>query len=144
MANDRDNPGGGEDRQSEFDREKKNEFGQGQQGQQSESSQQGQSGDRQREPLGASHEQGAKGGSVTAAGGSSTGPGAGQVGTDRDSGFVGSQGEESGEYLQEGGSKQAGFAEQGRGAPDQGGDIERGGERTANRDSDIEGSSENR
>lgn len=99
MANERDNQGG-EGRQSEFDREKKNEFSKGQQGQQ------------------------------------------GQAGTDREPGFVGSQGKESGEYLQEGGPKQAGFAEQGRGAPDEGRDIERGGERTANRDSDIEGSSE--
>jgi hypothetical protein len=59
-------------------------------------------------------------------------------------GFVGSQGEETGEYLQEGETEQAGFAEQGRGAPEEGSDIERGGERTSNRDSDIEGSSEDR
>lgn len=48
------------------------------------------------EPLGADQEHGALGGSVTAAGGSSTQPGVGQTG------FVGSnQDEDSGEYLQE-------------------------------------------
>lgn len=82
----------------------------------------------QREPVGAGHQQSADGGSVTAAGSSSTGPGAGQAG------FIGSQADDRD-------PQQAGFAERGRGAPDEGGDIERGGERTANRDSDIEGSS---
>jgi hypothetical protein len=88
----------------------------------------------QREPLGASHEQNALGGSVTAAGGSSTGPGAGQAGTDRSPGFIGSEDEDHD-------PQQAGFAQQGRGAPDDGGDIERGTERTDNFDSDVEGSS---
>lgn len=55
-------------------------------------------------------------------------------------GFVGSQGEKSDDYLQRGGNPESGFAEQGRGAPDQG-DIERTGERSENRDSDIEGGS---
>lgn len=55
-------------------------------------------------------------------------------------GFVGSQDEESGDYLQRDGNPESGFAEQGRGAPDQG-DIERTGERSENRDSDIEGGS---
>ena len=95
-------------------------------------------------PLGAGHEQSADGGSVTAAGSGSTGPGAGQAGTDRSPGFIGSQGEESNEHLQDRDPQQAGFAEQGRGAPDEGRDIERGGERTANLDSDIEGSSKDR
>ena len=57
--------------------------------------------------------------------------------------FVGSQGEESGEYLQQSGNPESGFADQGRGAPNQGSDIERDGERSENRDSDIEGSSGN-
>jgi hypothetical protein len=95
----------------------------------------------QREPLGASHEQGALGGSVTAAGGSSTGPGAGQAGIDRSPGFIGSQDDGSDEQGQNRDPQQAGFAEQGRGAPSDRGDIERGGERTENFDSDIEGSS---
>lgn len=75
-------------------------------------------------------------------------PKSGQQGTDGpDStgggGFVGSQGQESGEYLQKDKTEQAGFAQQGRGAPDEDTDIERGGERSANLDSDIEGSSRN-
>ena len=57
-----------------------------------------------------------------------------------ESGFVGSQGQDSGEYLQQGGNPETGFAEQGQGASDQG-DIERDRERSENRDSDIEGSS---
>lgn len=57
-----------------------------------------------------------------------------------DGGFVGSQDQDSGEYLQQGGNPESGFAEQGQGASD-GGDIERGTERSENRDSDIEGSS---
>jgi hypothetical protein len=56
-------------------------------------------------------------------------------------GFVGSQGQDSGEYLQQDGNPESGFAEQGRGAPNQSGDIERENERSENRDSDIEGSS---
>ena len=62
----------------------------------------------------------------------------GQPGESTD-GFVGSQGQDSGEYLQLGGN---GFAEQGQGAPEQG-DIERGTERSQDSDSDIEGSSDN-
>ena len=58
-------------------------------------------------------------------------------------GFVGNQDEDSGEYLQQGGTPQAGFAEQGSGAPNEGSDIERDSERSQNRDSDIEGSSGN-
>lgn len=57
-------------------------------------------------------------------------------------GFVGSQGQESGEYLQQDGNPESGFAEQGQGASDQG-DIERETERSQNRESDIEGSSDN-
>lgn len=52
--------------------------------------------------------------------------------------FVGSQSQESGEYLQRSGNPESGFAEQGRGASNDS-DIERGGERSENRDSDIEG-----
>ena len=58
-----------------------------------------------------------------------------------ESGFVGSEGQDSGEYLQQGGTPQSGFAEQGRGASNQGSDIERDSERSQDRDSDIEGSS---
>ncbi|HET9810288.1 MAG TPA: hypothetical protein VFP53_01160, partial [Sphingomicrobium sp.] len=179
MANDNDNQDG-EGRRDELDQEgksgetgqqskqnatgqqgQKSESGQsrqgapgGQQGQQSEYGQQGGAdvADRSgsQEPLGAGHQHSADGGSVTAAGSSSTGPGAGQAGTDSSggsgSGFVGSQGDNSGEYLQEGqteSSGQAGFAEQGRGAEDEeDSDTERGGERSANRSSDIEGSSD--
>lgn len=57
-------------------------------------------------------------------------------------GFVGSQGQDSGEYLQKDGNPESGFAEQGQGASDQG-DIERDTERSQNRESDIEGSSDN-
>ena len=49
-----------------------------------------------------------------------------------DAGFVGSQGQDSGEYLQQDGNPES----------DQG-DIERDRERSENRDSDIEGSSDN-
>ena len=59
-----------------------------------------------------------------------------------ESGFVGSEGQDSGEYLQQGGTPQSGFAEQGRGASNQGSDIERDFERSQDRDSDIEGSSD--
>ena len=53
-------------------------------------------------------------------------------------GFVGSQsGEDSGDYLQRDGNPQEGFAEQGRGAPDQN-DVKRGTKRSDSRDSDIE------
>lgn len=57
-------------------------------------------------------------------------------------GFVGSEGQDSGEYLQQGGTPKSGFAEQGRGASNQGSDIERDTERSQDRDSDIEGSSD--
>ena len=57
-------------------------------------------------------------------------------------GFVGSEGQDSGEYLQQGGNPETGFAEQGQGASDQG-DIERGTKRSENRENDIEGSSDN-
>ena len=57
-------------------------------------------------------------------------------------GFVGSEGQDPGEYLQQGGTPESGFAEQGRGAPNQGSDIERDTDRTKDRDSDIEGSSD--
>ena len=57
-------------------------------------------------------------------------------------GFVGSEGQDSGEYLQQGGTPESGFAEQGRGASNQGSDIERDAERSQDRDSDIEGSSD--
>ena len=58
----------------------------------------------------------------------------------RDGGFVGSEDQDSGEYLQQSGNPESGFAEQGQGASDQG-DIERDIERSDNRDSDIEGPS---
>ena len=74
--------------------------------------------------------------------GSQSEPGSSQQTGQSDGGFVGSQGQDSGEYLQQGGNPESGFAEEGQGAPDQG-DIERGGERSENRDSDIEGSSGN-
>jgi hypothetical protein len=61
---------------------------------------------------------------------------------DSSTGFVGSQGQESGEYLQKDGNPESGFAEQGQGASDQG-DVERRTERSENRESDIEGSSDN-
>ena len=57
-------------------------------------------------------------------------------------GFVGSEGRDSGEYLQQGGTPESGFAEQGRGASNQGSDIERDSERSQDRDSDFEGSSD--
>jgi hypothetical protein len=63
-------------------------------------------------------------------------------GSSSQGGFVGSQGQESGEYLQKGGRPQSGFAEQGRGASDQS-DVERVAPTSEDRDSDIEGSSDN-
>jgi hypothetical protein len=57
------------------------------------------------------------------------------------SSFVGGQRQDSGEYLQEDGNPESGFAEQGQGASDQS-DVERGIERSQNRESDIEGSSD--
>jgi hypothetical protein len=147
MANENENQGGTEGRENEFDSEKSSETGAqsqqpetgqqgsigGQQGQQSEFGQQGQAtsvADRtgQQAEMGQQGEAGQKGET-------------GQQG----SGFVGSQGENSDEYLQEGSTGQD-FAEQGRGALDEtdSGDIEGGGERSENRSSDIEGSSEDR
>lgn len=52
-------------------------------------------------------------------------------------GFVGSEGQDSGEYLQQGGTPKSGFAEQGRGASNENSDIER----SQDDDSDNEGSS---
>ena len=69
-------------------------------------------------------------------------PGSSQESGQSGGGFVGSQGQDPGEYLQQGGNPESGFAEQGQGASDQG-DIERDRERSDNRDSDIEGSSGN-
>lgn len=71
-------------------------------------------------------------------GGGETGKGSG--------GFIGSDGEESDDYLERDGNPKGGFAERGRGAPEgsQPGGIEGDRERTANRDSDIEGSSTTR
>ena len=135
MANDNQNQAGGEGRQSDLDEQKKGETGQqgqqpqaggeqmigGQQGQQSEFGQQGQAETGTAEP---SAQQG-------------------ETGSGQEGGFVGTQREESGEYLQEGETHHAGFAEQGQGATDQpeSGDVERGGERSDNRSTDIEGSS---
>lgn len=58
-------------------------------------------------------------------------------------GFVASQDQDSGEYLQQGGRPDSGFAEQGRGASNDSSDIEGTSERLENRESDIEGSSDN-
>jgi hypothetical protein len=123
MANENDNQGGFEGKQGEFDKEKKTETGQ----QQPIGGQQGQAETKIADPTGQQ--------------GTIAEPGAGQQGAA--GGFVGSQGEETGEYLQDDKTKQAGFAEQGQGAADEteSGDIERGGERGANRSTDVEGSS---
>ena len=68
-------------------------------------------------------------------GGGETGEGSGFIGSGSD--------EDSSDYLREDGNPDEGFAEQGRGAPAEGppDGPEGSGERTANRDSDIEGSS---
>ena len=58
-------------------------------------------------------------------------------------GFVASQDQDSGDYLQQSGSPESGFAEQGRGASNDSSDIEGTSERSQNRESDIEGSSDN-
>ena len=137
MANENQNQGGTEGRNNEFDSEKKSEFNQGQQG---STGQQGQTGGQQ----GQQSEFGQQGQAETNTADRSSGQSSGQSGTDRSGGFVGTEGEDSGEYLQDRDPQQAGFAEQGRGAPDDGSDIERDEERTANRSTDIEGSSENR
>ena len=67
----------------------------------------------------------------------------GATGQQSEGGFVGSQDQDSGEYLQQSGNPESGFAEQGRGASNDGSDIEGTSERSQNRDSDIEGSSDN-
>ena len=67
------------------------------------------------------------GGSDLGGGETGLGDSGGQSGDD---GFVGSQGQDSGEYLQQSGNPQSGFAEQGRGASNED-------------DTDIEGSSDN-
>jgi hypothetical protein len=62
-------------------------------------------------------------------------------------GFIGSEAdEESGDYLEKDGVPEEGFAEHGQGAPEgaEPGGVEGTSERTANRESDIEGSSTNR
>ena len=105
------------------------------------SSPSGSVGERPQGLSGPDHEDGAMGGSVTAAGGGSNSPGSGQTGTERDSsegGFIGSQ---SGDNRDE--PNQGGFAEQGRGAPEgsEPSGPEGSGERTANLDSDFNGSS---
>jgi len=68
--------------------------------------------------------------------------GGGETGLGDSGGFVGSQGQDSGEYLQQDGNPETGFAEQGRGASNQS-DVERETTRSQNDDSDIEGSSGN-
>ena len=68
--------------------------------------------------------------------------GGGETGVGDSGGFVGSQGQDSGEYLQQDGNPETGFAEQGRGASNQS-DVERETTRSQNDDSDIEGSSGN-
>lgn len=67
----------------------------------------------------------------------------GEDGQQSQGGFVASQDQDSGEYLQQSGSPETGFAEQGRGASNDSSDIEGTSERTQNRESDIEGSSDN-
>ena len=68
--------------------------------------------------------------------------GLGDSGGSSEGGFVGSQGQDSGEYLQQDGNPERGFAEQGRGASNQD-DVERETTRSQDQDSDIEGSSGN-
>lgn len=135
MANDNQNQGGNEGRKDEFDSEQKKEFGQGQQ---DATGQQAESGGQQ----GQQSEFGQQGQAETDTA-DRTGQGGGQPGTEG-GGFVGSKEEDSGEYLQDRDPQQAGFAEQGRGAPEQGAGIEGGGERSEDRSSNIEGGSENR
>lgn len=68
-----------------------------------------------------------------------------QSGSDQQGGFIGSGSSDSGDYLERDGNPDGGFAEQGQGAAGQasGSGPEGSSERTANRDSDIEGSSRN-
>lgn len=63
----------------------------------------------------------------------------GSRGGQSEGGFVGGQGQDSGEYLQQGGNPESGFAEQGRGASEKG-----EAERSQDRESDIEGSSDSK
>ena len=70
--------------------------------------------------------------------------GGGETGLGSGRGSIASGGDESSDYLEGDGNPQAGFAERGRGAPEgtQPGGVEGSGkERTANRDTDIEGNS---
>jgi len=133
MANENQNQGGEEGRKDEFDKEKT----EGQTGQQgSIGGQQGQQGEfGQQTGQGQTGQQGETGASVADRTGQQS-PGAGSTG----GGFVGAEGEDTGEYLREGETEQAGFAEQGRGAPQQDEDIERGGGGST----DIEGGGEDR
>ncbi len=133
MANENETHGGAEGRNEELDQDKTAQFGQSRQPAADPREQQPQAGQQGRESqFGQQSEPGETG--------SQDGSGS--------SGFVGSRGEESGDYLQQRqGSDEQDFANQGRGALDEsdGGDIEGGGERSANRSSDVEGSSsENR
>jgi hypothetical protein len=68
--------------------------------------------------------------------------GGGETGLGDSGGFVGSHGQDSGEYLQQDGNPERGFAEQGRGASNRG-DVERETTRSQDDDSDIEGTSGN-
>ena len=72
--------------------------------------------------------------------------GGGETGQGDGGGFIGSGGDDGSDYLRNDGNPQAGFAEQGRGAPEgsEPDGLEGTGERTANRESDIEGSSSTR
>lgn len=72
-----------------------------------------------------------------------SGSAGGATGQQSQDGFVASQDQDSGDYLQQGGSPESGFAEQGQGASNDSGDIEGTSERSQNRESDIEGSSDN-
>ena len=121
----------------------------GQQSQQQFGQQQGQSATGQAQgadtdTLSQSEDQTGPGGYSPESGGSDLGGGETGLGdsggSSNQGGFVGSQGQESGEYLQQGGSPESGFAEGGRGASNDS-DVERETPRS-DRDSDIEGSSD--
>ena len=66
----------------------------------------------------------------------------GASGQQSQGGFVGSRDQDSGEYLQQSGSPQSGFAEQGRGASNDSSGMEGTSERSQDSDSDIEGLSD--
>jgi hypothetical protein len=122
--------GSGKDRQKEFGQQDR----QGGTGQETRTSGQPIGGNESKTGTGTTMTQGyssSRPGSAGAAGGGIGDPAGG---------FVGSEGNDSGDYVQDRDPQQAGFAEQGRGAADEGRDVERGGERTDNFDSDIEGS----